>query len=184
MTGTAIRLPGSTRTAWPLLTDVSVQDYWRLRSAGHEPVGLVAATAVVFASAARDTRLRRARTTRQNQELERAEPRRFSAARETVRARLLGQVVRRPARTGAVGVELRTRVHREKFSLASSICSPTHAAGWHRGRLGHPVLRPRPQRRRAPRLGDHDARGGHRDPPGAEPRRRRRSRPRSGWERR
>ena len=34
VTGTAIRLPDSTGTPWPVLTDVSVQDYWRLRSAG------------------------------------------------------------------------------------------------------------------------------------------------------
>ena len=46
VTGTAIRTPGSAGTAWPILTDVSVQDYWRLHSAGHEPVGLLAATAV------------------------------------------------------------------------------------------------------------------------------------------
>jgi uncharacterized protein YbjQ (UPF0145 family) len=35
VSGTAIRYPTSTQSSWPTLTDVSVQDYWRLRSAGH-----------------------------------------------------------------------------------------------------------------------------------------------------
>ncbi len=53
ISGTAIRLSGSTQTNWPLLSDLSVQDYWRLHEAGYEPAGLVAATSVVFASASR-----------------------------------------------------------------------------------------------------------------------------------
>ena len=50
VTGTAVRLPGSTGASWPVVTDLSVQDYWRLRSAGQEPVGFVAATSAMFAS--------------------------------------------------------------------------------------------------------------------------------------
>lgn len=61
ISGTAIRLPGSAKTNWPLLSDLSVQDYWKLHDADYEPVGLVAATAVVFASASRATRRRRRR---------------------------------------------------------------------------------------------------------------------------
>ena len=135
VTGTAIRHPDSTGTPWPLLTDVSVQDYWRLRSAGHEPVGLMAASAVVFASAARDTRLSRARTMHRNQELSELS-RGFHDAREIVRARLLGQVSDARA-DGTVGVDLSHSVHREKFSLASAISSAAHR-GWNRGRLGLP----------------------------------------------
>ena len=114
---------------------MSVQDYWRLRSAGHEPVGLMAASAVVFASAARDTRLSRVRTMHQNQEL-RELSRAFQDARETVRARLVGQLSDAHA-DGTVGVDLSHSVHREKFSLASAIGSPAHR-GWNRGRLGLP----------------------------------------------
>ena len=62
ISGTAIRLPGSTKTNWPLLSDLSVQDYWKLHNAGYEPVGLVAATTVVFASASRTIRRRRCST--------------------------------------------------------------------------------------------------------------------------
>jgi hypothetical protein len=135
VTGTAIRDPDSSGASWPILTDVSVQDYWRLRSAGHEPIGLIATTAVMFAAAARDTQMRRARATATNQELGEV-TRAFGLAREAVRSRLLGQVSDAHG-TGAVGVELSHSVHREKFSLASSIGSSAHR-GWSRGSLGLP----------------------------------------------
>jgi uncharacterized protein YbjQ (UPF0145 family) len=135
VSGTAVRNPDSPGTPWPALTDLSVQDYWRLRSAGHEPVGLMAASVVVFASAARDVRVSRLRTTHRNQELTELS-RAFHAARETVRARLVGQVSDAHAQ-GTVGVDLSHSVHREKFSLASAIGSPAHR-GWNRGRLGVP----------------------------------------------
>ena len=107
VTGTAIRLPDSTPSAQPVLTDASVQDYWQLHSAGHEPVGLVATTAVVFASPPRATRIRRLRTIPRNQELEELSGG-FQAAREAVRVRLRGQVADAHA-AGAVGVSSRTR---------------------------------------------------------------------------
>jgi uncharacterized protein YbjQ (UPF0145 family) len=95
----------------------------------------MAASAVVFASAARDARLSRLRTTNQNQELQELS-RAFHAARETVRTRLIGQVSDAHA-DGTVGVDLSHSVHREKFPLASAIGSPAHR-GWNRGRLGVP----------------------------------------------
>jgi uncharacterized protein YbjQ (UPF0145 family) len=136
VTGTAVRLPGSTGASWPTLTDVPVQDYWRLVQAGYDPVGFLATTAVVFASPSRATRLRRARTTARYQELEEI-TRAFHAARETVRARLRGQVGDAHG-TGAVGVELSHSVHHEKLALASSLSGTTR--GWHRGRLGIPYF--------------------------------------------
>jgi hypothetical protein len=137
VTGTAIRLPNSSGIAVPTLTDVSVQDYWRLHAAGHEPVGLVATTAVVFASASRSTRAQRLRTTTENQELDELS-RGFLAARAAVRNTLAGQVA--DARgTGAVGVELSHSVRRDKLPLASSLNSRTHR-GWQRGRLGLPYF--------------------------------------------
>lgn len=135
VTGTAIRDPDSGGSSRPILTDVSVQDYWRLRSAGHDPVGLIATTAVMFASPARDTRMRRVRSTATNQELDEV-TRAFALAREAVRSRLLGQVSDAHG-TGAVGVELSHSVHHEKFSLASSIGSSGHR-GWNRGSRGLP----------------------------------------------
>jgi hypothetical protein len=133
--GTAIRHPGSDGTAAPMLSALSVQDYWQLRSAGHEPVGLIAATAVVFASPPRATRLRRLRTTTQNQELEELS-RGFQLARETVRSSLRGQVADAHGE-GAVGVEFLHAVYRDKFPVASAIGSPAQR-GWHKGTLGLP----------------------------------------------
>jgi uncharacterized protein YbjQ (UPF0145 family) len=135
VSGTAIRLPGSGGTSWPTLSDVSVQDYWRLRSVGHEPAGFVASTVAVFASPARATRVRRARSVAQNQELEELS-RGFHAARERVRARLAGQVADAHG-AGAVGVEFAHDVHRDKFALASSLTGSMRR-GWHVGRLGIP----------------------------------------------
>jgi hypothetical protein len=135
VTGTAIRLPGSDGASWPILTDVSVQDYWRLRTAGHEPAGVLATSVVVFASAGRSTRWQRARRPRQNWELEELSHG-FHAARETVRTRLLGQVSDAHA-VGAVGVEFSHHVHRDKLALASSLTGSMQR-GWQRGALGIP----------------------------------------------
>ena len=135
VSGTAIRLPGSTQKSWPLLTDVSVQDYSRLLGAGQEPAGLLAATAVVFASPPRSTRAHRARTTWRNRELEEISQA-FGLARKAIRERLEGQVADAHA-DGAVGVEFSHSVRREKLSLASSLQTVGHR-GWNVGRLGIP----------------------------------------------
>ena len=135
VTGTAIRVPGSAGAAWPTLTDVSGQDYWRLVTAGHKPTGLVATTAVVFASPPRTARVRRVRTTAQNQELEEI-GKAFHVARDTVRRMLRGQIPDTHA-SGVVGVELSHSVRREKLSVASSLQAPT-MRGWNRGALGLP----------------------------------------------
>ncbi len=137
VTGTAIRLPASAGTSSPALTDLSVQDYWRLHSAGHEPVGLAATTAVVFASPPRATGVRRVRTTSQNQELEELS-RAFHAARDTVRASLRSQITDAHGQ-GAVGVEFSHSVRREKLALASSLTSRSNR-GWQKGRLGMPYF--------------------------------------------
>jgi uncharacterized protein YbjQ (UPF0145 family) len=135
VSGTAIRLSNSPGTNSPTLTDLSVQDYWQLHNAGHEPVGMVASTVVVFASPPRSIRWRRIRTTAQNQELAELSGA-FHLARETVRTTLRGQLADFHG-TGAVGVEFSHSVHHEKFALASSIqTSDRH--GWHKGRFGVP----------------------------------------------
>ena len=91
VTGTAVRFPGSEGSQWPVLCDLSVQDYWRLLCAGHEPVGLVATTAAMFASAPRFTRLERTRSPQRNRQLNEITDA-FRAGREAVRARLEGQI--------------------------------------------------------------------------------------------
>src|SRR5262249_32985541 len=137
VSGTAIRLPGSSGSERPALTALSVQDYWCLLRAGHEPVGLLATTAVVFASPPRSTRVRRARTVRQNQEFAEISGA-FRLARETVRTGLRGQVADVHG-AGAVGVEFSHSVHRDKLALASSLQSESRR-GWHLGRFGIPYF--------------------------------------------
>jgi uncharacterized protein YbjQ (UPF0145 family) len=114
VSGTAIR-SGGEPAAWPTLSDLSVQAYWRLAASGYEPAGLVATTAVMFVSVAGATRWRRLRTTTQNQELEELS-RAFFAARDTVRARLRGQADANSG-DGIVGVQFVHHVRREKFDL-------------------------------------------------------------------
>lgn len=134
VTGTAVRVPGSTAN-WPVLSDLSVQDYWRLREAGQEAVGLLAATTVMFASAPVSLRLQRLRSVRHNQELEELS-RAFRIARETVRAQIEGQVSDAHG-AGAVGVTLSHSIHRDKLALGSSL-QTTPYRGWNRGRHGLP----------------------------------------------
>jgi uncharacterized protein YbjQ (UPF0145 family) len=137
VTGTAIRKPGGTGSDRPRLTDLSVQDYWRLHAAGQDPAGLVATTVAVFASPARTTRIARVRRTASNLELDELSAA-FRVARETVRRRIESQVGDAGA-AGAVGVSLQHSVHREKLALASSLGSASQR-GWQRGRLGVPYF--------------------------------------------
>jgi hypothetical protein len=135
VSGTAIRIPGQEPAVTPVLTDLSVHDYWRLREGGFEPAGLLAATSVTFGSAARSTRLRRRRTPTRVQQLgELGEA--FHSAREIVR-RVIGDQVAQVGGTTAVGVDFSHVVHRQTFELGSSLAS-TSRQGWHISRLGVP----------------------------------------------
>lgn len=135
VTGTAVRLPDSTGANWPVLTDLSVQDYWRLDTAGHEAAGFLAATAVTFASAATAKRMQRKRTIAQNQELDELSEA-FRLARETVRRQIAGQADDAHG-AGAVGVSFSHTVHRDNVPLGSSLQTAPYR-GWNRGRLGIP----------------------------------------------
>ncbi|HTU30080.1 MAG TPA: heavy metal-binding domain-containing protein [Solirubrobacteraceae bacterium] len=135
VSGTAIRMPGEDPTSTPILTDLSVQEYCRLRQGGFEPAGLVAATSVTFGSAGRMTRLKRARTFRRVQELEEIGEA-FHAARESVR-RAIGDQTMQVGGATAVGVEFSHAVQRETLELGSSLAS-TSRRGWHISRVGLP----------------------------------------------
>lgn len=50
-TGTAVRVSGAASGAAPVLTDLSVADYWKLVQSGVRPVGIVAATSVFYITA-------------------------------------------------------------------------------------------------------------------------------------
>jgi uncharacterized protein YbjQ (UPF0145 family) len=133
--GTAIRSMTPGEGAEPVLTDLSVQDYSKLLRAGQEPVGLVATTVAVFASPSRDTRIKRARTFRANQELTEISLA-FRLARDSIRHDLRDQITQ-VGGAGVVGVELSQSTRREKLALGSAVRSPEHH-GWGRGRLGLP----------------------------------------------
>jgi uncharacterized protein YbjQ (UPF0145 family) len=102
--GTAIRLPGGSPAtpSDPALSDLSVQEYWKLIGDGWSPTGLVATTAVFFVSQGFGTRWRRRASIMKNQELlEFSEA--FSAARRTAVAQLRSQAKSAGA-DGVVGV--------------------------------------------------------------------------------
>jgi uncharacterized protein YbjQ (UPF0145 family) len=133
--GTAVRSSTPGERAEPVLTGLSVQEYTQLVRAGQEPVGLVATTVVVFASPSRDTRIKRARTFRANQELTEVSQA-LRLARDAIREDL-GDQITRAGGAGVVGVELSQSIRREKLALGSAVRSPEHH-GWGRGRLGLP----------------------------------------------
>lgn len=133
--GTAVRLPDGPHGDSPVLTDLSVQDYWRLHQSGQQPVGVAVTTAVVFGGAANVTRRRRLRTRFRSQELEELSGA-FHLAAEAVRARL-SQQTKDAGGTGVIGVALTHGVERETLPVASSMSSP-EVRGWQRSDGGMP----------------------------------------------
>lgn len=116
VSGTGIRWSGSSAARWPILSDLSVQDYWKLAGAGWAPAGLAAATAVFFVSQSTGTRWRRRMSVARNQELTEYS-RGFTAARDTV-VRYLRSQARAAGANGIVGVRLQHRVSRERVKVA------------------------------------------------------------------
>jgi uncharacterized protein YbjQ (UPF0145 family) len=113
--GTAIRLPGSDGGGWPVLSDLSVADYWKLHQAGYAPVGLVAATAVFFVSPSSQTQWARFATTGRNQELTDF-TQGFYAARETALRYISSQADSVKA-TGIVGVQIDQSARHESYKI-------------------------------------------------------------------
>ncbi len=97
--GTAVRLPGSDRSARPLLSDLSGQEVWLLDQAGYAPVGLVAATAVFFVSPSYSTQWARSMTSAVNQELTD-----FTQGVYAARESALGSLVSQANANGADGI--------------------------------------------------------------------------------
>jgi uncharacterized protein YbjQ (UPF0145 family) len=133
VTGTAVRFPGSARASWPVLTDLSVQDYWKLRHAGYASVGLVATTAVVFVYVDPSSRWRRRLTFTQSQELPEISKALF-AARDTARGRALGQA-RDNRADGIVGMTFEQHVRREEFKFESLATSAVRSRRIRRARV-------------------------------------------------
>jgi uncharacterized protein YbjQ (UPF0145 family) len=117
VSGTAVRLPGAVKATWPILTDLTVQEYWKLYQAGWSPVGLVAATSVFFVSQSMGTQWMRRLTAIKNQELTEYS-RGFYAARATA-VRYLQSQASAAGASGIVGVQLEHDITREKFRVAT-----------------------------------------------------------------
>lgn len=117
VSGTAIRDPRlSSASGSPVLSDLSVQDYWKLACAGWAPAGLVAATSVFFIAQSTATKWRRRVRVASNQELTEYS-RGFSKARETAIEMLRGQAEGVSA-DGVVGVQFDHDVSRAKLDVA------------------------------------------------------------------
>ena len=121
--GTAIRWAGAQRANWPVLTDLSAQDYWLLQRAGWAPAGFVGSTAVYFVSQGFSTRWRRRRQFASNQELIEFSDA-FSAARHAAVRQLRSQADAAGG-DGVVGVAL-------QHSLASGSFKTAQVGMWQR----------------------------------------------------
>jgi uncharacterized protein YbjQ (UPF0145 family) len=117
VSGTAIRTGRAERDqSGPTLSDLSVQEYWKLESAGWAPAGLAAATAVFFVSQSISTRWKRRATLIRNQELIEYS-RGFSNARRAA-VHMLRDQARRSGADGVVGVAFDHDVSRAKLKVA------------------------------------------------------------------
>jgi uncharacterized protein YbjQ (UPF0145 family) len=123
--GTAIRLPDNARDSGdsPVLSDLSVQDYWKLASGGWFPSGLLAATAVFFVSQGFSTRVGRRTSFFRNQELLEFSNG-FGAARRAVVEDLRLQA-RAGGADGVVGVTLDYKLERRKISVMRTQRQPS-----------------------------------------------------------
>ncbi len=115
VSGTGIRTDGPSTTEPPTLSDLSVQDYWKLRSIGWAPAGLVAATAVFFIAQSLAMQWTRRWSVTRNQELTDYSAG-FSAARKFA-VRYLRSQAQTVGATGIVGVTLDHSVSKETLSV-------------------------------------------------------------------
>lgn len=135
--GTAARDPGASRQGEALLTDLSLQDYWKLRQAGVEPCGLAIATSCFWVAATQETQMMGGLAGRllfpENQEMT-AYTQGVYEARETALGRLTGQM-RTAGADGVVGVNITHSIaqHEMRGSLGNSampgLIVTFHAAG-------------------------------------------------------
>lgn len=120
--GTAVRVPGARPDGEPVITDLSVQDFWKLTRAGAEPVGLVAASSVFFVVPSSGAQFSRMLTVASNQEYPEY-TRGVYAARELALAHITTQAEMVGA-TGVVGVHIdqQIRAHelQSRFSNVSA----------------------------------------------------------------
>jgi uncharacterized protein YbjQ (UPF0145 family) len=123
VSGTAVRYPHQNAAGGLVLSDLSAQEYWKLRHAGWDPAGLVAAAAVFFVSQSTRAKWRRRSTVARNQELSEFSQA-FSAAREQAIRYLRNQAFAVGA-SGIVGVRLEHRISGKRIKVAVPTVQPT-----------------------------------------------------------
>jgi uncharacterized protein YbjQ (UPF0145 family) len=118
--GTAVRIDGAERTERPTLTDLSGQDYWKLRQAGHRPLGVVGASTVRYIVAGWTTQQAQAGfyASMANQELQDF-TRGVYDARETALDRMTAEA-RRHSAGGVVGVSISHQVEQREGGAGSA----------------------------------------------------------------
>jgi uncharacterized protein YbjQ (UPF0145 family) len=98
--GTAVRIEGEEPVQRPILTDLSGQDYWKLRQAGYRPLGVVGASSVYYiVSGWQQSRMQGMFSGWANQELPD-----FTQGVYDVREATLGRVSAEAQRQGAAGM--------------------------------------------------------------------------------
>ena len=112
--GTAVRIDGAERTERPALTDLSGQDFWKLRQAGHRPLGVVGASTVHYIVAGWSTQQAQSGfyASWANQELKDF-TRGVYDARETALARMTAEA-RHQGAAGVVGVSISHHIERRE----------------------------------------------------------------------
>lgn len=111
--GTAVKVPGALPDREPVITDLSVQDYWKLTRAGVEPVGLLAASSVFFVVPSSGAQFSRMLTVASNQEYPEY-TRGVYAARELALAHITTQA-EMVAATGVVGVHIDQQIRAQEL---------------------------------------------------------------------
>jgi uncharacterized protein YbjQ (UPF0145 family) len=118
--GTAVRIDGAAAVERPVLTDLSGQDYWKLRQAGYEPLGVAGASSVYYiVSGWQQSRIQQGMfSSWANQEL-----RDFTQGVYDVREATLGRVsdeARRHGAAGMVGVSIVHTVEEREVDLGGT----------------------------------------------------------------
>jgi uncharacterized protein YbjQ (UPF0145 family) len=118
--GTAVRIDGVAAVDQPTLTDLSAQDYWKLRQAGYEPLGVVGASSVYYiVSGWQQSRIQQGMfSSWANQEL-----RDFTQGVYDVRETTLGRVsaeARRHGASGMVGVSIVHSVEEREVDIGGT----------------------------------------------------------------
>lgn len=127
--GTAVRSQGAEHAERPALTDLSGQDYWKLRQAGHRPLGVVGASTVHYVVPGFATQQAQSGFSASwvNQELKDF-TRGVYDARETALGRMTAEA-RQQGAAGVVGVSIAHEIEQREASGRRDLVVTFHVLG-------------------------------------------------------